>query len=96
MISIRKKAEEDLLNIWKYIACDDSQQADHFLDLIYQKLENLSHTPMMGRARPELHSSMRSFPIGRYIVFYAITNTGIDVVRMLHGSLDIESIFHGH
>ena len=31
--------------------------------------------------------------VGRYVVFYLPLSRGIEVVRVLHGSRDIESIF---
>jgi len=49
---------------------------------------------MMGRARDELASGVRSFPFGRYVVFYAPLDDGIDIVRVLHGSRDIDAIFN--
>jgi len=52
----------------------------------------------MGRAREELAASLRSFPFGRYVIFYVpfedgIDVVGIDVVRVLHGARDIDAIF---
>lgn len=49
----------------------------------------------MGRARPELATGVRSFPFGRYVIFYAPLDDGIDVVRVLHGARDIDGIFDG-
>jgi toxin ParE1/3/4 len=31
-----------------------------------------------------------SFPVGRYIIFYLIISDGIEVVRVLHASRDID------
>ena len=47
----------------------------------------------MGRRRPELAPNIRSLTVGRYVVFYQPLFRGIEVVRVLHGSRDIESIF---
>jgi hypothetical protein len=38
----------------------------------------------MGRLRDELSPGLRSFPFGRYVVFYEPTDGGFDVVRLLH------------
>ncbi len=48
----------------------------------------------MGRARDELARGVRSFPFGRYVVFYMPLDNGIDVVRVLHGSRDIDEEFN--
>lgn len=34
---------------------------------------------------------MRSFPVFRYVVFYRPLDDGITVVRVLHGSRDLET-----
>jgi toxin ParE1/3/4 len=36
---------------------------------------------------------LHSFPIGSYVVFYQAIENGIEVIRVLHGSWDIEEIF---
>lgn len=47
----------------------------------------------MGRVRVELIPGVRSFAFGRYVVFYEPLPDGIDVVRVLHGSRDIDHVF---
>jgi toxin ParE1/3/4 len=47
----------------------------------------------MGRTRDELAAELRSFPVGRYVVFYMPLDDGVDVIRVLHGSRDIDAIF---
>jgi toxin ParE1/3/4 len=49
---------------------------------------------MTGRARDELAPGVRSFPFGRYVVFYVPRNDGVDVVRVLHGARDIDAGFN--
>ncbi len=49
-----------------------------------------------GLAKPrraELAADLRSFPFGRYVIFYAPIEDGIDVVRVLHGARDIDAVF---
>lgn len=47
----------------------------------------------MGRAREELAADLRSFPFGRYVIFYAPVDEGIDVVRVLHSARDVDAAF---
>jgi hypothetical protein len=47
----------------------------------------------MGRVRDELAADLRSFPFGRYVIFYEPIEDGIDVVRVLHGARDIDAVF---
>ena len=89
----RPLAELDLLDIWDYIADDSFERADEFLDRIESKLQALARTPGMGKRREELLPGLQSFPVGNYVVFYRASEDGIDVIRVLRGSRDIEEIF---
>ena len=81
----RPRARADLLEIWFNIAHDNPINADRFLDLISEKLEILSHSPLMGRLRGDIVPSIRSFPVQNYIIYYYPLPNGIDVVRVIHG-----------
>ena len=89
----RPLAELDLLDIWNYIADDSPDRADDFLDRIESKLMTLAQNSGLGRKRTELLPNLRSFPIDNYVVFYQQIDGGIDVIRLLHGSMDIEKTF---
>jgi toxin ParE1/3/4 len=86
----RPKAENDLDEIWWYIAQDNPQNADQFLDRIQEKLLALAAFPKMGVRRADLQAGLRCLPIGNYLIFYCPVADGIDVVRVLHGHMDIE------
>jgi toxin ParE1/3/4 len=53
----------------------------------------LARRPGLGRARPELYPDLRSFVVRKYVVFYLPLTNGIDVIRVLHGTRDIETVF---
>jgi toxin ParE1/3/4 len=61
--------------------------------VIDKKLSMLAENPWRGKARHELGEGVRSFPVGRYILFYRATPEGIDVIRVLHGARDLNAIF---
>lgn len=89
----RPRAELDLLDIWDYIADDTQERANEFLDRIEGKLQTLAQNPGLGKRRENLLAGLQSFPIGNYVVFYREIEDGIDVIRILHGSRDIEEVF---
>jgi len=84
-------ALSDLIGIWDFIADDNEVNADNFLSSLESRLDMLAHQPRMGRARDELMNGLRSFPIGRYVVFYLAHSDGIEVVRVLHGARDLDA-----
>lgn len=93
-VTRRPLAEADILEIWDYIADDNIAAADRWVDRLDEQLGLLAGQPMMGRARDELAPGVRSFPFGRYVVFYAPLDDGIDVIRVLHGARDIDAVFN--
>jgi len=86
-------AENDLTEIWFYIAQDNVEAADRFADLVYEKCQLLAESPGMGTQRPELAPEVRSFPVGNYVIFYRPTENGVEVVRVLSGHRDIQKLF---
>jgi|SRR6267142_4455128 len=91
----RPQAAEDIEEIWDYIADDSLPAADRWLEQLDEQFQRLAAHPLMGRAREELAGGMRSFPFGRYVIFYAPVDGGIDVVRVLHSARDIDEQFEG-
>lgn len=89
----RKRAEDDIVEIWSFIAEGSEVQADNFVKQLNDQFHLLALRPTLGRTRNELAPSMRSFPIGRYIIFYQPVTGGIRVVRVLHSARDIARLF---
>ena len=92
-VTRRPQAEADILEIWDFIAEDSVAEADLWVDRLDAKFELWATQPMMGRPRDELAQGLRSLTFGRYVVFFESMLDGIDVVRVLHGSRDLEAGF---
>ena len=89
----RPEAENDLDDIWLYIAEDNPDNADKLLDEIEEISRKLARFADMGRKRDDLHPGLQSFAVGKYIIFYIPINGGIEIVRVLHGMMDIDAVF---
>jgi toxin ParE1/3/4 len=92
LVSKSPQARLDLVEIWRYIAEESLLSADSVLMDIDEKLRMIAEFPEIGRLRNELAQDLRCFPVGKYIIFYRPVKNGIEVVRVLHGSRDIEEI----
>lgn len=86
-------ASIDVADIAEYIAQDSIQAAETFYDTVQEKCGELAQMPQMGKLRNELHPSVRSFPFGRYVIFYLIQDNLIVILRVLHDSRDVPSLF---
>ena len=95
MLRINKspEAESDLDEIWWYIAQDNLVNADKFIDEIETTCRKIAQFTSMGRNRDELHPGLQSFPVGKYLIFYMPINGGIEIIRVLHGMMDIDALF---
>jgi len=89
----RPQAETDLDEIWWYIAQDNPDNEDRFLDKIEERCQALAQFSRMGISLEELMSALRSLSVGNYLIFYLPIEDSIEVVRVLPGMRDIDSIF---
>jgi toxin ParE1/3/4 len=92
----RPLAALDIAEGWDYIADDNLTAADDWVDQLDAQLRLLATQPLMGRARGELAPGMRSYPFGRYLIFYMPMEDGIDMVRVLHAARDVDTVFGEH
>lgn len=87
------RANLDLIEIWNYVAEASEERADKVIDEIGERCRMLAHYPEAGRTRHEVLINVRSFAVGKYVVFYQAIDTGIEVLRVLHGSRDVSTAF---
>jgi toxin ParE1/3/4 len=88
----RPRARQDLVEIWRYIADDSGEpRADRYLRRLNDVVSYLAQQPLMGRKRPEIQEEeIRSFPAESHVIFYIALEDGIELVRVIHGSQDLE------
>lgn len=84
-----KLAQNDLDEIWFYVAQDSRNAADALVDQIVETARPLTLFPHIGAARPELGQALRALPVGSYVLFYRSDERGVRVERVLHGRRDI-------
>jgi plasmid stabilization system protein ParE len=54
----------------------------------------LSRHPYLGRSRHEdLGTSLRTFPVGEYLIVYGIEDGDVLILRVVHGRRDLEALF---
>ena len=86
-------ARTDLKEITRFIARNNLGVARQFKDKIRQQCNLLANFHNMGRRRDELSSSLRSFPLDDYLIFYIPIEDGIEVVRVISGYRDLDTLF---
>jgi toxin ParE1/3/4 len=97
----RPAAKRDLVAQWVWYAENAGiEVADRFLSAAHGTLRMLALQPLSGSPlfarKPELEG-MRRFPVSggfeNILLFYFPLQDGIDLVRVVHGSRDLERLF---
>jgi toxin ParE1/3/4 len=89
---LSRSAETDLIEIWVYVAEDSVEAADRLIAKIQRQGQVLADAPGTGRRRDDVLPGIRSFPVGRYVLFYREADEGIEVARVLSGYRDLRRI----
>lgn len=100
-VSRTPQARQDLIDLATYLYSADpiSDVSERFLTAAEHAFEKLAQMPGMGVAYPSdfgRSANLRRWPIPgfrNYLIFYRPVATGIEVIRVLHGSRDIAAAF---
>ena len=89
------QARADLREILRYIAEDNVDAADTVLARFLEIFELLGENPDMGHFREDLTTHpVRFFPVYSYLVIYMADTSPVEVIRVLGGAQDLESILN--
>ncbi len=94
VVLYRPQARLDLKEVYRYIAEVNPDAAAKVVREVAGKATFLGENPTIGEPVERLLPGLRRFPIGNFLIFYRPTERGIEVVRILHGARDIETILH--
>ena len=95
----RPQAERDIEECFVYIAEGNVDIGVSFLDAVENSLTRLAKFPLLGKRREFQHKRFREVRMWHvkgyenYLVFYSVMENTIEVIRVLQGSRDIESLF---
>lgn len=87
------QAKEDVLGIWEYVAKDSIRNADALVERFEILFQALSTSPDIGVARSDLLEGLRSFPEGRFLIFYRRVGDTLDIVRVIAAARRITPVF---
>jgi toxin ParE1/3/4 len=97
-IIIRSAAARDLEGHADYLGGRSLAVALRFADRVAETFRELAAMPGIGSLRPVANPALaglrtwRVRDFGDYLIFYRPTDQGIEILRVLHGARDIDSI----
>jgi len=90
--SLSEKAIADLEAICESMSETNRDFAVKFFENVREKCRKVAQFPNMGKNYGEIKVNLRGFVVNNYIVFYFPRSDGIDVVRIISGYRDLESL----
>ena len=92
--------EDELRDIWDYIAQDNPQAATAVIEAVFDTFRILAETSHIGTTRkfrnPRLRG-IRSIPVTgfpNYLVFYRVPAGVLQVHHVYHGAHDLSALFN--
>jgi plasmid stabilization system protein ParE len=96
-VSFSQSAEQDLEEIWSFIAADNVDEATRFVLQLEQQIERLERFPERCPLIPEnelLHTKYRHLIQGEYRTIFRVAGRNVYILRILHSArlLDASTI----
>lgn len=92
-VVITDRAWDDLLAILRHVASDNVTAADRLFDELYDKCRTLVDNPLaFPLVEGYEHAEIRRRVHGAYLIFYRCRGDLIEVLHVLHGARDRDTI----
>ena len=86
------EADQDLDDIWEYIAQDDIEAADRWDAKLREAFQLLARNSRVGHTRKDLTDmSVLFWPVGAYLIIYRSLEVSIEILAVTQGARDIPS-----
>ncbi len=89
-ISLSPGARQDLAEIWDYtVRTWEQRQAETYFRSIDTVFQLIAGNPVVGVSIEDIRPGYRKFPILSHMIYYKVTPSAIEVVRILHKRMDV-------
>ncbi len=86
-------AKLDLLSIGENIGHENPTRATSYVDELIDRCYTLANLPRRYPLVPRYeHWGIRRCVCGNYMIFYRVREDAVDIVHVLHGAMDYESM----
>ena len=88
-----KLASNDLFEYSELIARDKPIAAYEWVEKIESVCTTLATHPEIGQTRiSKNHGPCRSFTSGKYVIFFRAIESGVEIIRIVRGGLDLDNV----
>ena len=89
---LTSKAMDDLKSIGRYTQKKwGREQRNKYLSMLDDSFHTISYQPEIGINCDNIRTGYRKYHVGRHLIFFRLSAENVEVVRILHDSMDIES-----
>lgn len=86
------KAFEDLKSIGRFtLKSWGREQRNIYLSKLDESFHLLAEQPQLGIARDDIRKGYRVYHVMRHLIFYRQKTTEIEIIRILHDRMNVES-----
>ena len=95
---VRPRARRDIAEIAEYVAAENLEASDRFINGVFRSFQLLASMPQMGSARRFRREGLKGLRLWRvprfpkYLIVYRPQKDGIEIIRVLHGARNIERL----
>ena len=92
VFTLTEKAKADLKDIARFTQKRwGREQRNKYLELLDGSFHKLAGNPLIGRDCSDVKTGYRKFPTGSHVIYFRSRSaTEIEIVRVLHESMDVE------
>ncbi|MCL2338982.1 MAG: type II toxin-antitoxin system RelE/ParE family toxin [Proteobacteria bacterium] len=92
MFKLTNAAYADLKNIALYTTETwGTAQRNVYLQMMDATFRELAISPKIGTNIDDVRKGYFKYPAGKHLIFYRVIAGGIEIVRILHHSMDVDS-----
>ena len=91
LFRLSAKAAEDMKAIGRFTERKwGREQRNRYLAMLDSSFNTIAHQPGIGTACDYIRMGYRKYHVGRHLIFYRQSDEDVEIIRILHDSMDIE------
>jgi toxin ParE1/3/4 len=93
-LCLSRQAKADLDDIWQYTAKTwNEDQAEAYMRSLDAAFQMLVAHPKLGRSIEDIREGYFKFPVASHMLIFRINKQTVEIIRILHKSMDVERHF---
>ena len=92
-LRITVPASQDLEDISDYFLDNSVDAGDRFVEAFSKKCQHIASFPFIGKSYSYVRPELRGVLLMGYIIFYSVSDSAVEILRVVNGHRDLKDIF---